>query len=75
MFQECLGDNDAVRKKMQKKNEATHVLQDLLGRFEQGRADSLITFHTAFSVVVQALENLSSGGLQGRELPMLNETV
>ena len=36
-FQECLGDNDAVRKEMQRKNEATHVVRDSLGKFRQGR--------------------------------------
>ena len=36
-FQECLGDNDAVREEMQRKNEATHVVSDSLGRFRAGQ--------------------------------------
>ena len=45
-FQECLGDNDAVRKEMQRKNEAMHVVRDSLGRF---RAGQVFVQHLALS--------------------------
>ena len=57
-FQECFADNDVVREEMQRRTKLCTLCETLLA----SRADSLFTFRTAFSVVVQALEILPSGG-------------
>ena len=57
-FQECFGDNDVVREEMQRRTKLCTLCETFLA----SRADSLFTFRTVLSVVVQALETLPSGG-------------
>ena len=58
VFQECLSQDAAVRVEM----ERCAKLRTLCETRWASRADSLYTFCTAFSVVVQALESLAEDG-------------
>lgn len=57
-FQGTLQENDVIREQMQRRTN----LQTLCDTCWASRADSLYTFRTAYSVVIQALENLTSNG-------------
>ena len=57
-LQGCVADNDVVREEMQRRSTLCTMCETRWA----SRADSLFTFRTAFSVVMQALESLLSGG-------------
>ena len=57
-FQDFFADNDAVREEMQRRTTLCKMCETRWA----SRADSVFTFCTAFSVVVQALESLLLGG-------------
>ena len=57
-FQECLSQDAAIRVEMERRAK----LRTLCETRWASRADSLYTFRTAFSVVVQALESLAENG-------------
>ena len=57
-FQECLSQDAAIRVEMEQRAK----LRTLCETRWASRADSLYTFRTAFSVVVQALESLAENG-------------